>query len=744
GFAAGAAGWKVADTFSTLSAEQAAAGATSLRVADTSTTDGSNVTSARVPVTPGLFELRAKVYPVSGTGLGIYVRAYDAAGKQLGRGDEFQRGAPAAPAGRWTAFSLAVYPPEETRFLEIWIHSYAAAVVTAYLDDFELVKTAGPGPLPPPWPPQYKLRLDETARLTAADVVGPDGLVYPDWTRAGVPGGIPDVPVRARAADYGGAPDDDRDDAGAILAAVESAARAGGGAVLLGPGVWHLDRPIAVRHDGIVLRGAGRDQTRVVFRYAIGPAGLRWVEPWGSDTLYTDSSVAFHASPAGLRQLELLADGQRVAVRDYQPHWGNTFSLQIKRQTGDPGEFGGVGPEAAVGFGGNGWPPGNRQLKLAADGKRGDTSLTLESVAGLSAGDWVVIEGPATARWKVLTKNACQWGAYRRNVLAIAAVEGNRVTLAEPLRIEFPTVDGSFVRRIEPLRSCGVEDLTIEQTEDLWTTTVMFRYARGCWARGVKVVKCGRFPVYGESAKQCEIRDCIFEDAWFKGGGGTAYGGWENSYDCLMTDCATYRLRHAPLVQWSASGNVIRNSTFVDSDMQWHSGWTNENLFENCVVTSKVGNGGYGFGAWASPPEDEAHGPNGPRNVVYHCDFRSPKTGLWMGGMNEGWMILYNRFVADTGQGVFAKTASFDHTVRGNVFALKEPSQPMLLLATPDCCGVEVYDNQLYGGNGRFAAGLAKPLVERGNVAHPFDPEPPRPQPAVESIYAWELAHVKR
>ncbi|MBN2131443.1 MAG: hypothetical protein JW741_18220 [Sedimentisphaerales bacterium] len=83
--------------------------------------------------------------------------------------------------------------------------------------------------------------------------------------------------------------------------------------------------------------------------------------------------------------------------------------------------------------------------------------------------------------------------------------------------------------------------------------------------------------------------------------------------------------------------------------------WTNENLIEQCVVESVRGHDGYGYGMWASPPEDTAHGPNGPRNVVYHCDISSQRAGLWMGGMNENWLILHNRFVVDRGPGVFAK-----------------------------------------------------------------------------------------
>jgi hypothetical protein len=207
-----------------------------------------------------------------------------------------------------------------------------------------------------------------------------------------------------------------------------------------------------------------------------------------------------------------------------------------------------------------------------------------------------------------------------------------------------------------------------------------------------------------------------------------------------MEDVTTFKLRHAPLVQWSASGNVIRKSTFHESDGQWHSGWTNENLFEQCVIESRTGNGAYGYGMWGSPPEDAAHGPNGPRNVVYNCDVRSPKAGLWMGGMNENWLILHNRFIVGSGPGVFMKTASFDHIIKGNVFQLADARQPAVQLATPDCIGVELLDNRVLGGNGKLSGGPAKPLVESGNVfaSLPAQGDAPRPQLAVPSIFEWQ------
>jgi hypothetical protein len=296
------------------------------------------------------------------------------------------------------------------------------------------------------------------------------------------------------------------------------------------------------------------------------------------------------------------------------------------------------------------------------------------------------------------------------------------------------------VQKVNPIQRCGVEDLYIEQTENLWITSVLFSYGWNCWARGVTVKKCGRFPVYGSAAKWCEIRDCVFDDAWFKGGGGTAYTGWDRCWDCLMENVETFKMRHGPLFQWAASGCVIRKSVFHESDAQWHAGWTNENLIEQCVVESVQGHGGYGYGMWASPPEDTAHGPNGPRNVVYNCDVSSQKAGVWMGGMNENWLILHNRFVVDSGPGVWAKTFSFDHIIQGNVFVLKDAKSAMVQLASTDCTGIEAIDNSLYGGDGRFLSGRAALLSSEGNQALPLA-SGPRPQPRIPSIFEWQRQH---
>jgi hypothetical protein len=623
-----------------------------------------------------------------------------------------------------------------------------------------------------PWEPAYKIRPDQRDLLTAADVVGPDGIVYPNWTKCGVQGGIPASDVVARLEDYGAKADDDVDDSQALQKACDAAGRTGG-AVLIGEGTYYLDRPVTIRHDRVVIRGEGASRTRLIFRYAIPEPGVTFFSPRPDARVGRNTRIEMHCRPTGLAKMTLLIDETPIGTWTRGQHSGNTFAFarygrdisrqiadgrhQLKavaeyqdgstrsaeiaivldRQFNDPQAV--PDTRAALTFAGRGMT--GRRLKLRRDGRRGSTELHLESTEGLQVGDCLFIDGPATDRWKKLTRNACEWGMYRNYAAVVSDIKGKVVSINQPLRIEFPVVDGSYVQKVIPIQYCGVEDLYLEQTENLWITGVLFSHGWNCWARSVTVKKCGRFPVYGSAAKWCEIRGCVFDDAWFKGGGGTAYAGWDRCWDCLMENVETFRMRHGPLFQWAASGCVIRKSIFHESDAQWHSGWTNENLIEQCVVESVRGHGGYGYGMWASPPEDTAHGPNGPRNVVYNCDIGSPRAGLWMGGMNENWLILYNRFVVGSGPGVSAKTVSFDHIIKGNVFVLKDSASAMIHLATADCVGIEATDNCLYGGNGHVVSGKADLAVSEGNKTVPLA-QPDRPKPAVPSIYEWQQQHV--
>lgn len=631
----------------------------------------------------------------------------------------------------------------------------------------------------PPFPPQYKIKPSETSRLTPADVVGPDGVVYPDWRYAGVPGGIPEVADEVKIEDFGAHVDDDRDDSRALQSAVHALEREGGGAVVLGKGTYLLMDPVVITGDRVVIRGQGKDKTHVVFEYL--PHDIRFFQPRNGDMLGPDSWIEIHANPKGtLTDLYLEADGKKIHSIPKSRRANNNFVIRTSGKatvdalgTGEktlkavvewkdgtraettidvtidpdhrlaPGQWRyPTHPKASVaGLLFVGDKQSGKSWKLAQDGKRGDLTLTLETPPSLSPGDAILLMAEHTERWREMTENATKVRDCRRYQFLVKKVQGNKITLNQPLRIDYPVADESFVQRIFPIRRCGVEDFSISQTEKLWTTGVLFLNAWECWAKGMKVTKAGRYPIYTRYAKWCEIRDCEFNDAWYKGGGGTAYVGWERSYDCLMENITTRGLRHAPCVQWAAAGNVVRDSTFMGSDAQWHAGWANENLFEQCVVHAYQGSGSYGHGAFSTAPHDRNHGPNGPRNVVYNCDFVAPRSGIWMGGMNENWLLLHNRIRAGSGPGIFAQQASFDHIIRNNVIILEEKGQAGLLLKTENCIGIELEDNRVYGDGAVLVRGKGKSLVSQGNKVHPFIRVIPRPKVATPSIFEWERKH---
>lgn len=539
----------------------------------------------------------------------------------------------------------------------------------------------GPGPASvTPWPPQYK------AGGTPADVLGPDGRTwFPDWTYAGVQGGIPEVAPFAPIEQFGGRADDDADDAQALQDACDAAGRAGGGAVLLGEGTYHLDGKVTITHSGVVIRGAGRDRTKLVIRYN------------GNERRITDGIIVF----AG----------------------------------GDDGE----------------------RRPLAADGARGDTKLSLEDATDFGVGDWLLVEARGTRRWRTLIESRCRL-TPRMGMVRVEAVDGNVVTINQPLRIDFPVIDEASVRIMAPIERCGIEDVYLTQVNRRpQICTVLFTRAVNCWGRRVTVEWTGRMPLYGSRAKWMEIRDCQFSHSHDIGGAGSAYVGWQYSWDCLMENVTTRNMRHAPNVDWACSGCVFRNSTFYYSDAQTHSGWCHENLFENCVIVDPrgrpSGGGSYGHGFWATPPWDRSHGPIGPRNVFYNCDIQNSgqhvvfedgmvaygPTGLVLGGMNENWLFLYNR-VLSRGPGILLRGAQFDHIIKGNVFAVEGDFAAVVVEEPERTSGLEMVGNVVYGGNGALAAGVASvaALADANRVLEHADRVPPRPQPEVPSIFEWQ------
>lgn len=730
---------------------------------------GGVLSSKKIPLGKGLYRVTAKIQLPEGYGATVGIEFYDAKGRKLGNNGSHFGSAPASKTA-WQEVDLrgAAYS-EDTAYALVKLYIPFSIKQVIRLDDVRL-EALPTTPEPPPWTPQYKIRPQETAKLTPADFPGPDGIVYPDFTYAGARA---EVLARAGTAELKLAVRDDEDIYPALRKAVDGLP-AGGGTIRIPAGRFTMSRILTVTKDFVALVGAGRDKTRIDFTYDTGDnrVDLYGINP--GDRIAPGQPIHLYARPAGLRSLKLEADGKEFGRFARSLHSGNRSFLvtPLPRELGDgkhllrgtaeyvDGSKFHVETEVIIDraasptlpdreprgfffFQGSGFS--SPDFRLAADGVRGTSSVTLQTANHpFQKGDIVILRAPETPARRAVTRNACTWGSFRSTHLFIEAVDGAKLTFNQPLRLDYPVADESFVRKFDIVRGGRVEGMTLETKNDYWISSVFFEYASDCLARDLKVVKCGRNAVYATHAKFCSILDCEFDGAWNSQGGGTAYVGWENASDCLIDGIVTKNMRHAPVVQWGASGNVIRNGVFSHCDAQWHAGWSTENLFENCTVISDTREfGSYGYAFFASAPEDGAHGPNGPRNVVYNCDAYSLNTAVWLGGMNENWIFAYNRFRVKQGGGFFFKTASFDHILKDNTAILEDGVSPFVLFATPDCGGAELIGNTLSGGNGKLFEGMHKPLVEKDNRVIPLDPELPRPTPAAPSLYEWQMKHRK-
>lgn len=267
----------------------------------------------------------------------------------------------------------------------------------------------------------------------------------PDYRHAG--GAIPsDLPISARARDFGAIPDDDQDDTAALrtaLAAMEP------GILQLDAGTYLLSDRLILNRDGIVLRGAGPDATILAFTRS-----LEDIEP--KPTTNTGGRpLSAYSWSGGLISLEgpRTDRGERISplTPTDQPH---TFDAT----DADPASL----------------VPGTRVVVLLRD----DESRSLTRLLnGGTLDDTGKFPPPTVAQPTTLK-----------------AVDGRRIEL-EPLPIPIPARAEwkPMLVRDQTLRSSGVENLTIRFpvtpyeghfTERGWNGIAMTGTS-GCWVRDV-------------------------------------------------------------------------------------------------------------------------------------------------------------------------------------------------------------------------------------------------------------------
>ncbi len=692
----------------------------------------------------------------------------------------------------------------------------------------------------------------DTASLTAADWVGPDGVVYPRWDRAGVVGGIPsaDWPVLAMVPWYPGS----RDITAELQQAVDEAGRRvrdegiEGGVVLLPHGTFTLSAPITIVYDGVVIRGAGKGQagpgtgvTRLMFQFDRPEGSKPWLAIHRFDGKLTRDSVIMVFGDAryrmnnpddpvqpnrtiawyGLRALD--EDGE--VIRERRQGWDGVTQQAYFRQWDardftsafegkevarlqawisyqDDGEtiYGDVmeitdiawerdalldhpRPHRRLGghaqmrgafmFIGDQWSHRNNRQPLARVAHRGDTVLVFENHlseeehGGLRPGDLLNVQAHNTDYLREKTRG----GHPRQQIVTVVAVDGNRVEIDQPLRMTFPIREGdteqvSYAQPQFPITNVGLEDLVIQFPDRRdWFNAVQTTHARNFWMRDVRVVDVGQYAGFMMGVKNGEVRDCEFIGAHWPRSGGTAYIGFAGCHDSLMENVVAVGQRHGPDFHGGA-GNVVRNSQFSGSDLQWHNGYGVEHLVENVEVGDHTSGGSYGRALHTPDTGNQMHSPPGPRNVIWNSDLYGPTGGVHLGGYQQGWVFAYNRIKTERGPAFSFRDRQTDHLILGNTIIMEDLFAPVIRqgaqgrgASTPKGDranaelaihnhGIELIGNTIHGSNNVLNEGWAEadgamtPLRRSdANRVLPPDHAAERPKPPFDSLLEAQRNH---
>ena len=581
------------------------------------------------------------------------------------------------------------------------------------------------------------------------DFIGPDGVVYPDFTFAGYHAGkdpIPNVPVVATVRQNTG------NDRQAILDAISYAVSQGGGAVRIPAGSYTISDGIRITNSNIVIRGDGIGSTII----NITRAGA--------------------SSTTAVFRFEGGRPGHKTILEDFTAQRGDTV-LNLPARDGDTQRF---LSRVSVGD----W------IEL-------HSYLLPEDVAGRFNSDVIGPHhnpseqgyGPGSGR------------AYAANIMQIKAINGTSITIGQPLRAfhswtEFAECKG-FVQE------CGIENMTISFEQGMYNdgkrmNGFQHSWAVNCWAQKIQVIETAQSGFGNEHTKHVTIQDCMFDGTQEKdAGGGVAYLGFSESHDNILQRCTGNEQRHAPNFQVQASGNVFRNLNFESSNIDSHSGFPRYNLVEQCSINRL---NSHLNSYWSSPLHDNYFGraPAGDGDVIFNCDIDGGRTGAGfiLGGLQRGFVAAYNRVLTP---GYFQTPSEYypaddiivgdfcDATFVGNVFCNEDNGAGLLgpgsgghpvwfragfvigqgqsggneedrrlfvkqapyrfpvWAPVPNTSKVHLINNEFYGHDPsrRNAGGYGRLTTDQGNSYEAtFDPNnlPARPSPPMgQSLYEWQM-----
>lgn len=368
----------------------------------------------------------------------------------------------------------------------------------------------------------------------------------PDFSRAGYHNGerpLPNVPVVANVRDFGAVGDGVTDDTAAFALALEEMDE---GALLIPSGRYKITGTLRIQRRGVVLKGEGPDKT----------------------VLYV---------PKSLQQLLPLDGFTAQGVPKLKYSFGGAF-IEVR------------GRDGLVRIG-----------DVIEEATRGESSLVCDVGGGVARDDWVMLvqklnpemgrhlHGGQDAGKDTLSRpRSIEW------VARVTGVEGNRVMLDRPLRIDARPEWNAVLHHYRPtVDEVGVEHLTFEfegvpkkkHLLEEGYNAIQFGDVMNSWVRDVRFIDADMGLKVG-GAKFFQGEGLEFVEAKREGlTGHHAIWAVGNSQECLFQDFrveTTYV--HDLTVESFAHGNVFRNGSGRSVNLDHHRNGPYENLFSNLDV----------------------------------------------------------------------------------------------------------------------------------------------------------------
>ncbi len=339
-----------------------------------------------------------------------------------------------------------------------------------------------------------------------------------DWSQAGMPEGIPNRTTIFRTI----APGASAEDINSAIASCPS-----GQVVQLAAGTFSLSSSIDfANHSGVTLRGAGADQTFLLFTQGDDRKGK------GSDS--SDADIRVKNFDVSLPHYEDHTSRSPNNVAD----WTDGYAQGATEIT--------LSSTAGV-------VPGKSVLCLDQldDSDTGNDTIWVSQTKGVSG-----VEGPGGAGRK---------GRAQMQMVLATAVHGNTVTISPGLYMpnwRSSQKPGAWWAN-SLISGVGIEDLSIDHSNSRSKSSILLYNATRCWVKGIRDINSNRNHVWFHLANHCVVRDNYFygtQFKWYLSYGVETYMGADN----LVENNIFQHIVSPMIVNGSGAGTVFAYNYAVD------------------------------------------------------------------------------------------------------------------------------------------------------------------------------------